>query len=85
MGIEADHLANAMNVMSSMGLEISVMGSITFPVIMGGKPKASSWVVEFLIFDSLSAYNGVPWRPSQEIFGLNYLLKCQEETQLQNE
>lgn len=64
MEIGGNHLTKEKNVMSTMGWEIPLFGSINLPVTIEERPEIPSQMVEFLVFDHPSSYNGVLRRPS---------------------
>lgn len=50
--------------------EVPVIGMITLPMTLGERPKATTAMVDFLVMDLPSAYNGIIGKSSQALLGV---------------
>src|SRR4051812_45599281 len=70
MGIDNSNLKPCVGrLVSFAGHEVPIIGIISLLLTLGTWPKAATEMVEFLVIDMPSAYNGILGRTSQASFG----------------
>src|SRR3954464_12844124 len=70
MGIDSSNLKPCVEgLVSFTGHEAPIISIISLPLTLGIWPRIATEMIEFLVFDMPSAYNGILGRTSQASFG----------------
>src|SRR3954465_7098718 len=78
MGIDSSNLKPCGGGLVSLtGHEGSIKGIISLPLTLGTWPRIATEMIEFLVIDMPSAYNGILGRTSQASFGVIPSIKHQ--------